>query len=198
MDEYNIVDNTIGAKRGESGFSRSSNDVMVYIPEFYYKVVNDSSSSKRYFYIADKVATGFEKHPGSGRYVGRYNTYSGIYGNFSSTGTSPYVNITRDIARNKARDKGDKWALYDYASWCAVWLLYIIEYADCLCCARCSTRHSTLVDNANYGGGWRVLYVGGNWNNGSNAGLFYFNANFSSICFPSCRFLNDKANLLFI
>lgn len=127
MDEYNIVNNTIGAKRGESGFSRSSNDVMVYIPEFYYKVVNDASSSKRYFYIANKATTGFEKHPGSGRYVGRYNTISG---NYSRTGSSPYVNMSRATARSKARDKGNKWALYDYASWCAVWLLYIVEYAN--------------------------------------------------------------------
>lgn len=127
MDEYNIVDNTIGAKRGESGFSRSSNDVMVYIPEFYYKVVNDSSSSKRYFYIANKVTTGFEKHPGSGRYVGRYNTISS---NYSRTGNVPIVNITRSSARNGARNKGSKWALYDYASLCAVCLLYIVEYAD--------------------------------------------------------------------
>lgn len=127
MDEYNIVDNTIGAKRGESGFSRSSNDVMVYIPEFYYKVVDDSSSSKRYFYIADEVATGLKKHPGSGRYVGRYNTVSGTH---SITGTSHSVDIDRATARNKARNKGDKWSLYDYASWCAVWLLYIVEYAD--------------------------------------------------------------------
>lgn len=27
---------------------------------------------------------------------------------------------------------------------------------------------------------WLVLYVGGNWDNGSNAGLFYFNGNNSS------------------
>lgn len=33
---------------------------------------------------------------------------------------------------------------------------------------------------ANYNSGWRVLKVGGNWNNGSNAGLFYFNANNTS------------------
>lgn len=33
---------------------------------------------------------------------------------------------------------------------------------------------------ANYNSGWRVLHVGGNWNNGGNAGLFYFNANSSS------------------
>ena len=130
MDEYNIADNTIGAKRGESGFSRSSNDVMVYIPEFYYKTFYDQSSYKYYFYVANGATTGFEKHPGSGRYVGRYNTYSGLYGNFSVTGTSPYVNISRDRARSEARSKGNKWALYDYASWCAVWLLYIVEYAD--------------------------------------------------------------------
>lgn len=127
MDEYNIVKNAIGAKRGESGFSRSSNDVMVYIPEFYYKVVDDSSHSRRYFYIANKATTGFKKHPGSGRYVGRYNTISG---NYSRTGSSPYVAMTRATARSGARGKGDKWALYDYASWCAVWLLYIVEYAD--------------------------------------------------------------------
>ena len=33
---------------------------------------------------------------------------------------------------------------------------------------------------ANYNSGWRVLHVGGNWNNGGPAGLFYFNANNSS------------------
>lgn len=33
---------------------------------------------------------------------------------------------------------------------------------------------------AGYYSGWRVLHVGGDWNNGGNAGLFYFNANNSS------------------
>ena len=33
---------------------------------------------------------------------------------------------------------------------------------------------------ANYNSGWRVLHVGGNWNNGGNAGLFYFLASGSS------------------
>lgn len=33
---------------------------------------------------------------------------------------------------------------------------------------------------AYFNSGWRVLHVGGNWNNGGNAGLFYFNANNSS------------------
>ena len=33
---------------------------------------------------------------------------------------------------------------------------------------------------ANSSSGWRVLFVGGNWYNGSNAGLLYFNANNAS------------------
>ena len=37
-----------------------------------------------------------------------------------------------------------------------------------------------LVFYANYNSGWRVLLVGGYWNSGGNAGLFYFNANNTS------------------
>ena len=33
---------------------------------------------------------------------------------------------------------------------------------------------------ANYNSGWRVLFVGGHWGSGGNAGLFYFHANFTS------------------
>ena len=33
---------------------------------------------------------------------------------------------------------------------------------------------------AGYLSGWRVLRVGGDWDYGGNAGLFYFDANYSS------------------
>lgn len=33
---------------------------------------------------------------------------------------------------------------------------------------------------ANYNSGWRVLFVGGDWYNGGDAGLFYFNASNAS------------------
>ena len=82
---------------------------------------------KRYFYIANKEKSGFEKHPGSGRYVGRYNTDSN---STSCTGKAPLVSITRATARNNAKNKGVCWCEYDYASWCAIGLLYIVEYAD--------------------------------------------------------------------
>ena len=127
MEEYNIVNNAVGPKYGETGFSRTNNDTMVYIPEFYYNVKDDSANSKRYFYISDRKIDGFEKHPGSGRYVGRYNT---ITGNYSESGAAPYVNMTINTARTGATGKGSKWSLYDYASWCAIQLLYLVEYAD--------------------------------------------------------------------
>lgn len=126
MEEYNIANSTVGVKQGEQGFSRA-NDTVVLIPEFYYKVVDDATNKKRYFYISSRWTDGFEKHPGSGRYVGKYNTASGYV---SKTGLAPLTNITRATARTKSMAKGSGWYQYDYASWCAVVLLYIVEYAD--------------------------------------------------------------------
>lgn len=126
MEEYNIANSVVGVKQGEQGFSRT-NDTVVFIPEFYYKVVDDATNKKRYFYISSRWISGFEKHPGSGRYVGKYNTASGYV---SKTGLNPLTSITRDTARTKSMEKGSGWYQYDYASWCAVILLYIVEYAD--------------------------------------------------------------------
>lgn len=127
MQEYNIVSNAVGPKQGENGFSRSSNgDVVVHIPDFWYKIVDDASGKKRYYYIADKQKTGWDKHPGSGRYVGRYHTNTS---NQSRTGYSPYANMTRATARNGAKGKGEGWCLYDYATWSAIGLLYLVEHA---------------------------------------------------------------------
>ena len=46
---------------------------------------------------------------------------------------------------------------------------------------------------ANYNSGWRVLHVGGLWNYGGSAGLFYFNANYTS----SGTYSSVGARLLF-
>lgn len=127
MEEYNVVNGAVTLKKGDDGFSRSGNDTVVFIPEFYFKIVNDAASSKRYFYISDHPKDGFEKHPGSGRYVGRYNTISGYY---SKSGAAPLVSMTRAAARSGSKAKGSKWGQYDFASWNAVWLLYLVEYAD--------------------------------------------------------------------
>lgn len=126
MEEYNIVSGAVGVKRGDQGFSRA-NDTVVLIPEFYYKVVDDATNKKRYFYISDKVSSGFDKHPGSGRYVGKYKTGEGYV---SKTGITALQNLTRAAARTGSTAKGSGWYQFDYAAYCAIILLYIVEYAD--------------------------------------------------------------------
>lgn len=126
MEEYNIVNGTVGAKRGEPGFSRA-NDTVVLIPEFYYKVVDDAANKKRYYYVSSMKISGFEKHPGSRHYVGRYNTASGYV---SKTGLAPLEGVTRAGMRTKSANKGAGWYLYDYACYCAIGLLYLVEYAN--------------------------------------------------------------------
>ena len=140
MDEYNIINNAVSHKRGTSSFSRTTYNTMVYIPTFYYRIFD--SNGKRYFYISDTEISGFTKHPGSNKYVGRYNTIAGTNTSLSrvavpggdipasASGHPPRVSLTRAAFREAARSKGDKWSLYDYVTWCAVWLLYLVEFAD--------------------------------------------------------------------
>lgn len=119
------ADGTETAKQGDGSFSYSTADVMVYIPEFYYRVID--TENIRYFYISDGQTGGFEVHPGSGKYVARYDTSAGYA---SVTGTAPLVNITRATVRTQSRAKGSGWDGYDYVTWCAVWLLYLVEFSD--------------------------------------------------------------------
>ena len=126
MKECNL--NSAGAVtawKGDSGFSRSNNFTMVFIPEFY--VAAKRNGTKQYFYVSDKPKTGMTKHPGSGKYVGRY-TIPG-----SKSGVTSTVNITRTTARSNAEKNGDKWHLYDFATYCAIIFLYVVEFADWNC-----------------------------------------------------------------
>lgn len=113
-----------------SGMQKTTMDsnVMVFIPVFY--VAQKRSGTKQYFYVSDKVKTGFTKHPGSGKYVGRYHMNSS---GKSVSGNGPYANITRATARNKAKSLGSKYHLYDFATYCAIIFLYIVEFADWDC-----------------------------------------------------------------
>lgn len=113
-----------------SGMQKTTMDsnVMVFIPVFY--VAQKRSGTKQYFYVSDKVKTGFTKHPGSGKYVGRYHMNSSSK---SVSGNGPYANITRATARSKAKGLGSKYHLYDFATYCAIIFLYIVEFADWDC-----------------------------------------------------------------
>ena len=90
MEEFNVVDGDPLYKQGEEGFSRSQYDTMVYIPEFWYHIEQEGDIAR--YYISSDEREGFEKHPGSGRYVGRY-TASEDYKSIS--GVASLVNITR-------------------------------------------------------------------------------------------------------
>lgn len=127
VEEYNIIDGDAAYKRGDSGFSRAGYDTMVYIPEFYYKVIDDDTNQKIYWYVSSGEATGFEKHPGSGKYVGRYQAGPNYE---SKSGLQPKILLNRLDARTGCKSKGPGWSMYDYAAWCAVWLLYLVEFAD--------------------------------------------------------------------
>lgn len=156
MEEYNIINSAVAYKQGDAGFSRSDYDTMVYIPEFYYAVLDDAAGSKRYFYVADGDSKGFERHPGSGRYVGKYNTMEGYY---SKTGSAPLVGMSRSEVRTGSTAKGVGWYQYDYMSWCAVWLLYLVEFANWgsqgeigrgICGNKSSADNNGTTDSMNY------------------------------------------------
>lgn len=136
MKECNLDANgTVAAWKGDSGFSRGAWRVMVYIPEFYFKY--KESGTKKYFYISDRARNDFVKHPGSGKFVGRYvtapNSAGTIESIFSQTGGSAGGNITRADARTLAKKNGENFHLYDFATYCAIIFLYIVEFANWDC-----------------------------------------------------------------
>lgn len=103
----------------------ATNDVMVYIPEFYYQRSQDATYE--YIRIADKETDGFVKHPGSDCYVGAYKTSSN---NKSVTNASPTVNVTRATMRTNAKNKGTGWSLIDLTAVSAVSMLILVEFAN--------------------------------------------------------------------
>lgn len=125
MKECNLnASGTVTAWKGDSGFSRSNDYTMVFIPVFY--VAQKRSGTKQYFYVSDKPKTGMTKHPGSGKYIGKYHMNS--YGR-SSTNCNPWVDMTRANSRRST----PKFHLYDFATYCAIIFLYIVEFADWNC-----------------------------------------------------------------
>lgn len=129
MKECNLNDSgTVTAWKGDSSFSRWNKYVMVFIPEFY--VAAKRNGTKQYFYVSDKPKTGMTKHPGSGKYVGRYHMNSDGQ---SVTGNAPYSDITRATARSKAKSLGSKYHLYDFVTYCAIIWLYLVEFANWDC-----------------------------------------------------------------
>lgn len=102
-------------------------DEMVYIPKFYYRVEDDATNSKMRWKITHEPREGFTLHPGSGRYISRYHISAGYA---SVSGAAPIGGMTRATARTNSHAKGEGWWLNDLATWSAIRILYLVEFAD--------------------------------------------------------------------
>lgn len=122
-------DGAVTAWKGDSGFSYEGTYTMVYIPVFYIAI--KQNGTKKYLYISDREQNGFAKHPGSGKFVGRY--LYGTYNTISESGDTPFVNVTRAQSRAQAKSQGVKYRINDFATYCAIVWLYLIEFANWNC-----------------------------------------------------------------
>lgn len=117
-----------------SGMKREvvDGDTMVKIPKFWFKRWRDGNTE--YIQIADKAKDGFAVHPAfkhNGKeqdyiHVGAYKLSSGAK---SVTGAAPLVNQTRDAMRKLAAARGTGYSLIDIATWSAIQMLFLVEYA---------------------------------------------------------------------
>lgn len=129
MKMRNISGTTLGAWEDEEGFSLSTADVMVKLPDnCYYTIKNVESDGQklRYYIVGDGYAPGLTKHQGSGKYLARYFTdssYKSVTGGSAST-------KTLNEHRSGAAAKGTGWHQQGIVERCLVDLLYIVEYAD--------------------------------------------------------------------
>ena len=112
-----------------SGMKRETigTDEMVYIPKFYFKAEDDQANSKMRWWISAEPMDGFTLHPGSGRYISRYHVDSAYA---SVSGSTPIGGKTRATYRQNIHAKGDNWWLNDVATWSALQILYLVEFAD--------------------------------------------------------------------
>ena len=127
MEEWNVVDGNITVKRGHPDFSRTAHDTVVFLPPFWYCVMDDPVNNLRYYYVSSEAVSGFSLHPGSGCCVGKYEGNSNYE---SRSGFSPIAKVTRPAGRTGYKARGEKYGLFAFAPLCAVQLLYLLEFAS--------------------------------------------------------------------
>lgn len=130
MRMCNIIDGQVEYWQGDPQFSETDYDTMVYIPEFWYKAEKNTNTSKWRWSISPSEKEGYAKHPGSGRYIGRFHSSGSSAGVYSKSDAMPFVGTTRPNFRTYSHNKGTKWWQLDIATWSAVQLLYLVEYAN--------------------------------------------------------------------
>lgn len=130
MKRYNIIDGEVSYSEDDAGFSETDYDTVVYIPKFYYTAIKDTENSKWLWAISPTEQEGFVEHPGSGRYIGRFHTSGDSSGVFTKAGSAPLVSTSRTNFRTYSHNKGSKWWMIDLATWSALQMLYLVEFAN--------------------------------------------------------------------
>lgn len=133
MKRYNIINGSVAYSEDDAGFDQNAYDTFVYIPEFYYTAQKDKINGLWIWAISPIPKNGYVKHPGSGRYIGRYHSTSSTESEgyvVSKSGRLPTVSQSHSWFRIYSGMKGENFQQLDLATWSAVQLLYLIEYAD--------------------------------------------------------------------
>ena len=160
----------VTAYYGEPGFTRtpSSGDVMVEIPRFYYKIVENIDT--RDYLISDTkfdntwldsprhapTATnpeGWEKI-----YVSAYTLNSNYR---SVSGNQSQVSITRGTARTNIRNRGTPYVQFDFATYWTINLLYLVEVANWDSQAAVGAGYTSGSAQQNTGGSDNILFHSG-------------------------------------
>jgi len=153
MKRYNVVNGQIIPDTDPS-FDESTHDTVVYIPEFYYTAYKDTTNSKWLWAVSPTAKEGYCKHPGSGRYIGRFHTGGTSSGAYSKSGVAPLTNTSQTDFRTYSAAKGAGWRMMDLAAWSAIQLLYLVEFAH-------------FDSQTKLGGGWNTGSVGSMGGTGS-------------------------------
>lgn len=130
MKKYNIIDGAVSYSEDDAGFSETDYDTVVYIPEFYYYAEKDTDNERWTWAISPTQLTGFKKHPGSGRYIGRFHSSGSSAAIYSKSGVTPLAIVSITNFNTYSHNKGEKWYQMDVAVWSALQMLYLVEFAD--------------------------------------------------------------------
>lgn len=143
MRMCNIINGEVVYWQGDPQFSETAYDTMVFIPEFWYKAEKDTENHKWRWSISPTEREGYAKHPGSGRYIGRFHATSNKVEVVlhSKSGESIVAEAPRSFFRIKSHERGSKWWMLDLPTWSALQLLYLIEFADFDAQSKIGTGH---------------------------------------------------------
>ena len=122
MQRYNYVNEQV-----VDFVDYSNGETFVYIPEFWSKIVDDSENNKMYFYISDSELSTFVKHPGSDRYISRYDCGLNMLSTPNAAPSSSHI-VTE--FRNGIRAISNNHYMCDFHVINAVKLLYLIEFSN--------------------------------------------------------------------